>query len=1452
MLKYIFVSLTLLFVLVTNIHADIGFALSNATKLDTFSPRIDNIAPNTVLVGENKVITITGKGFSDGITLKIGQWTASNVNVINAQRTKLTAAVPSGGKGTFDIVVENPNGTSYTKRGGITYESSTALFVQPASGTVDEAVTLTGTNFDANKKAGNLTIDGQMVTVYAVEDTTVSGNDIYADESGEFVVKFLIPKIAGGFVALAVGDAETTLEIKAKINVSPESGRAGTSITLTGEGFGKSERVKIDFGSTKNIEEVTSRTDGSFEASFQLDAQIPGEKLIAARGAASNLSATTSFELMTSIPNSVAVSASRTTLIADDSQKTTITASVKDSGGRVVIGVDVTLETDLGSVTSPATDNKDGTYTATYTAAKKIGKATVTATSNGRLGDVKITLIPGPASTVEVVAAPDELSADDKSQSTITITVKDKNNNPIDNALVEMEASAGEITSLAEHQSDGNYNATYTAGRTEGKVTITATASGLDGTETVHYAVEGKTEITLTETSLTLEPTTGPVGTKVTVTGEGFGANADIGKLTINSVETSVFGVGETVVIDESIRANKDGVFVVTFLVSKQPGGGVIVAVGDAETRFVITAKIYIDRERGPVGTSVTVTGEGFARDEPIKVDFGDTKEIATERTTSDGSFEVTFEADAQAFGAKQVVATGLLSDRTAEVYFELTPPVLQLHSVSPTSGQTKGGEEITLTGYGFVDGATVTIGGEKVTDVVVVSKTEITAKTPPHTLGKKRVIVTDPDGNSSADEIFFEYISGPPLLTLNPPEGHIRDAIDVHGENYPQNTNVGQLTLDGEPAVAISPQGEGEVISNNEIKTSATGTFTVRVLVPKRPGGQMEVKVEPANAYFKILPQISISPKQGSAGTKIIVDGTGFAPEDRVYINFGATENITTGDADSDGKLDIEFEADQQTPGMLDVVARGVLFDHDAKATFEYIVLKIVDISPKNAHIEGEKVTITGNGFVNGTIVTIGGKEATDIQVNQEGTVITAKTPEIGIRELLDDSEPRDVRVTNPDGRSDTLATIFNYYLLYTFSLVRGWNLISFPGDVIEPTPAGFFGADITIIQDTSGETLDAFKLGEGYWVLAIEGTSREVKLLPKEMYTRSVKRGWNFIGSAYGVACMPEGVTQLFRWNANAETKNYESASQIEWGIGYWALVLKDSEITVDGRKPCHLAPLLQKSNIPPLWTLPIQLIDVELATTTRLTIGINSDANPPYPPLERGGFDSRFDVALPPPPPGEELPKAALLLDGDFDTWFRYASHSTGATQSKDFPLRLTKQILPVPKTGASQQFLLQVANNKNDAVLSWDEKQFPDDWSLSLIDQTRLIDMAKQSTYSLPKGKRDIVLVVNQKLKQPLPKSDALLQNYPNPFNPETWIPFALAENAEVVITIYDLKGRLVKKLDLGRLGAGSYVSKSKAAGWDGRNEQGERVASGVYIYQMIAGRKMFTRRMVILK
>ena len=98
----------------------------------------------------------------------------------------------------------------------------------------------------------------------------------------------------------------------------------------------------------------------------------------------------------------------------------------------------------------------------------------------------------------------------------------------------------------------------------------------------------------------------------------------------------------------------------------------------------------------------------------------------------------------------------------------------------------------------------------------------------------------------------------------------------------------------------------------------------------------------------------------------------------------------------------------------------------------------------------------------------------------------------------------------------------------------------------------------------------------------------------------------------------------------------------------------------------------------------------------------------------------------------------------------------------------------------------------------------------------------------------------------------PQRNQLLQNYPNPFNPETWIPYQLSADSPVSLSIYDRTGVLVRTLSLGIQSAGFYNSRERAAYWDGRNDAAERVASGLYFYQLRTPTFHQTRRLVIVK
>ena len=108
------------------------------------------------------------------------------------------------------------------------------------------------------------------------------------------------------------------------------------------------------------------------------------------------------------------------------------------------------------------------------------------------------------------------------------------------------------------------------------------------------------------------------------------------------------------------------------------------------------------------------------------------------------------------------------------------------------------------------------------------------------------------------------------------------------------------------------------------------------------------------------------------------------------------------------------------------------------------------------------------------------------------------------------------------------------------------------------------------------------------------------------------------------------------------------------------------------------------------------------------------------------------------------------------------------------------------------------------------------------------------------------------VLEQLLVSLTPREAELLANYPNPFNPETWIPYRLAEDAFVTLTIYDGSGQVIRTLDVGHRIASAYENRSKAIYWDGKNGLGEQVASGVYFYTLTAGDFSATRKMLILK
>ena len=143
------------------------------------------------------------------------------------------------------------------------------------------------------------------------------------------------------------------------------------------------------------------------------------------------------------------------------------------------------------------------------------------------------------------------------------------------------------------------------------------------------------------------------------------------------------------------------------------------------------------------------------------------------------------------------------------------------------------------------------------------------------------------------------------------------------------------------------------------------------------------------------------------------------------------------------------------------------------------------------------------------------------------------------------------------------------------------------------------------------------------------------------------------------------------------------------------------------------------------------------------------------------------------------------------------------------------------------------------------VQWDAQDGGDDAGSVYIFDTEDVEGLNIPLSVEPRG--DLALTMFGDIKR-----TALLQNFPNPFNPETWIPYTLADDANVNVRIYDVEGKLVRNLDVGYQRGGRYISRETAAYWDGRDQLGESVSSGVYFYALKADAFSETRRMVILK
>lgn len=623
-------------------------------------------------------------------------------------------------------------------------------------------------------------------------------------------------------------------------------------------------------------------------------------------------------------------------------------------------------------------------------------------------------------------------------------------------------SSAPWVMQMATFRAGGSSVPTVTSvspnvGGTAGGTTVTVTGTGFQNGATVAFGgvgatnvvINGSTSITATTpahaagavsvvvtnldaksgtlasgytysnaapTVTTISPSSGTTagGTSVTIGGTGFVSGATV---TIGGVAaTNVVVVGST-----SITATTPS----------HTAGAADVVVTNSDTQSGTLSGGYTFSSPNPAptvtgispasgttagGTAVTISGTGFLSGATVSI--GGT---AATSVVVVGSTSITATTPAHGTGAVNVVVTNTdAQSGTLTNGFTYTNPAPTVTAISPTSGSTSGGTSVTITGTGFLSGATVSIGGSPATNVVVVSSISITAKTASHTAGAADVVVTNSDTQTGTLAAGYTYTvpnPAPTISSISPNSGSTAGGtgVTISGTGFLGGATV---TIGGTSATNVV------VVSSTSITASTPAHSAGAVNVVVTNTDSQAATLTNGYTYLNPAPTVtSISPSSGSTagGTSVSISGTGFLTGASVSIGGSAATNVTVV-----GSTSITAKTPVHTAGVADVVvtntdAQSGTLSGGFTFTVPNPAPSVSSISPSSGLTTGgTAITITGTGFLNGATVTLGGTAATNVTV-VNSTTITASTPAHAAGAV-------NVIVTNSDAQSGTLTSGFTY----------------------------------------------------------------------------------------------------------------------------------------------------------------------------------------------------------------------------------------------------------------------------------------------------------------------------------------------------------------------------------------------------------------------------------------
>ena len=1109
---------------------------SSTTAADSFTydtaPTVGALAPAAGPLGGGTVVTVTGTGFVSGTvatTVAFGGSAATGVSC--ATSTTCTATGPSGAAGPADVTVTTAGGTSATGSADLfSYDPvPTVATVAPDQGPTagGTAVVLTGTGLAGTTAvafgAGNL-------ATFTVNSATQITATLPSRSAGTVLVSVTTP---GGTSATPAADQFTYEGVPAVTAVAPAAGPVGggTAVTVTGTGFvsgatavsfagvaatgvnvsGATSLTATSPAGSAGVADVTVATPGGTSATgpsdrFTYTALPTVSSVVPAAGPLGGINVVitgTGFVTGTTATSAAFGSVGAVSISCTSSTSCAATAPAQPAGT-----VHVTVTTPGGtSTTSPADQF-------TYVAAPSVsgvapgqgtasGGTSVVITGTNLSGVTAVEFGTSAATSFTATSTTSVTATSPSSTGTVDITVVTPGGtSPTSGADLYTFDPVPLVTGVAP-----------AAGPTGGGTSVTITGSGfVSGSTTVAFGtgnpalavVNSATQITASSpagTAGTVDvAVTTPGGTSPVIAADHFTYDAPpavsgvapvvgptsgatsvvITGTNLSGVTAVDFGAGRpaTYVANSATRITAssppESAGTVDITVAT-PGGTSATGPSDTFTYFNAPSVTQVTPAAGPVagGVGVTVTGTGFVTGSTT-LSFGGAPATGVACTTATTCTATTPAGTAGAVDVTATTAGGPSATSPADVYTYETVPTVS--AVSPAAGPLAGGTVVTVTGTGFVTGATsVAFGaGSPSTTVSVTSTTTLTATAPAAPAGPVDILVTTAGGNSTAGPPdVFSYDPVPAVGSVAPAAGPLAGgtAFTLTGSGFVAGTTV---AFGSTPATSVVPGGGGTTLAG---LTPAHAVGTVYVTVTT-PGGSSSTG--PASQFaYQVTPAVTgLSPAAGplAGSTPVTVTGSGFVAG-ATTVSFGgvpatgvsctsASACAVTAPAGPAGTVDVTVT----TPGGTSATGSPDRYTYDAAPA-------VTALAPTAGPVAGGTVvTVTGTAFVAGATVSFGSTPSAVVTVTN-ATTLQATAPAASAGGAA-------VTVTTPGGTSPTgPADIYSYDPVPSITGVSpaagplaGGTVVTVSGSGFVAGVAVSFGATpASSITVTSGTVLSA-----------------------------------------------------------------------------------------------------------------------------------------------------------------------------------------------------------------------------------------------------------------------------------------------------------------------------------------------------------------------------------------